>query len=147
MQHSLEHASFEDSPLGHCSAGHSRPQGAAPHVLLVEDEFLISAATAQALAEHGFDVHTAASAAAAFRHLSAGAPIDVLFTDIALAGGENGEAVARRARALRPGLPVVYASGNARGVADPVPGSTFIPKPYAMAQVCSMLARIIGATR
>jgi DNA-binding NtrC family response regulator len=112
------------------------------HVLLVEDEALISAMTAMALADIGFCVHTAATGAAALRHLGEGAPVDILFTDLNLADDISGETVARRARELRPGLPVAFASGTATGVAAPVPGSVFFAKPYAVDHVCATLARM-----
>lgn len=120
------------------------PSTAAPrHVLLVEDEALISAMTAEALADCGFDVHTAATGAAALAHLAGGAPVDILFTDLHLADEIGGETVAERARVLRPGLAVVYASGTAAGVARPVPGAAFFAKPYALSQVCATLALMV----
>ena len=119
----------------------SRP---ARHVLLVEDEALISAMTAEFLSDHGFDVHTAATGAAAIRYLADGGLVDVLFTDLNLADDISGETVAWRARELKPDLPVVYASGTARGVARPVAGSAFLAKPYALAQVCATLERMAG---
>jgi CheY-like chemotaxis protein len=121
----------------------NRPLARPPHhVLLVEDDALISAMTAMALEEHGFCVHTAASGAAALRYLTEGAPVDVLFTDLNLADDIGGETVAGRARELRPGLPVAYASGTAEGVAAPVPGSAFFAKPYAVDHVAAALARM-----
>lgn len=113
-----------------------------PHVLLVEDEAVIGLSTALALAELGCRVHTVASGAAALRHLSNGAPVDVLFTDLDLGDDVGGETVARRARELRPSLAVAYASGTASGVADPVPGSVFFAKPYAVDRVCAALVRM-----
>ena len=81
----------------------------------MEDEFLICDMMAEALAEHGFEVHAVANAEDALRHLTCGAPCDVLFTDINLPGGIDGATLARLARELRPNLPVVYASGAVSG--------------------------------
>ena len=81
-------------------------------VLLVEDEFLICEMLVDALTEHGFEVHAVANAKDALRHLARGEPCDVLFTDINLSGGVDGAVLSRLARDLRPGLPVVYASGS-----------------------------------
>ncbi len=89
--------------------------GSTPRVLVVEDEFLISAMVADVLAEHGCEVHVAANAKDALEHLTCGAPCDVLFTDINLPGGVDGATLAQLARQLRPGLPVVYASGLVSG--------------------------------
>jgi two-component system, response regulator PdtaR len=100
-------------------------------VLLVEDEFLISEMVAESLARQGFSVRSVMNGTDALRHL-ASAPVDVLFTDINLPGGMDGKMLARRARALLPDLPVVYASGgiNMFDLAWRVPGSIFVAKPY-----------------
>ena len=86
---------------------------------------------AEVLAEHGFEVHVAANAKDALQHLTCGAPCDVLFTDINLPGGIDGATLAQLARELRPGLPVVYASGLVSAIEqlNAVPGATFVPKP------------------
>jgi CheY-like chemotaxis protein len=117
------------------------------HVLLVEDEFLISEWVAESLAEHGFSVRTVTNAADALRHLKS-APVDVLFTDINLPGDMDGAALARRARELLPELPVVYASGrvNMLDSAMRVPGSIFVAKPYVPALVGRLLADAVRAT-
>ncbi len=116
-------------------------------VLLVEDELLISEWVAESLEEQGFAVHTVMNAIDALRHLDA-EPVDVLFTDVNLPGGVDGTVLARRARALRPGLPVVYASGRVN-MLDPqvcVPGSTFVSKPYVPALVGRVLTNAVKAT-
>lgn len=111
------------------------------HVLLVEDEFLIAEWVAEALSDQGFAVNTATNARDALQ-LLASAPVDVLFTDINLAGGMDGAALARRAREIVPDLPVVYASAKV-GMLEPaarVPGSVFVPKPYEAEAVGKLIA-------
>lgn len=100
-------------------------------VLLVEDEFLISAVVTDALEDQGFAVYTAANAKEALR-LLVSMSFDVLFTDINLPGGMDGVALARHARELCPDLPVVYASGGISALSADrrVSGSIFVPKPY-----------------
>jgi len=115
-------------------------------VLLVEDETLISEWVADSLTEQGFAVQTAANAADALRHLRS-ARFDVLFTDVNLAGDMDGTALARRAREIVPGLPVVYASGR-MSILDSalrVPGSLFVAKPYDPAVVGRLLASAANA--
>jgi CheY-like chemotaxis protein len=117
--------------------------GVARRVLLVEDEVLISEMVADVLVDHGYEVHVAANAADALKHLTCGAPCDVLFTDINLPGEVDGAALAQLARKLRPDLPVVYASGLvAIGQFKAVPGATFVPKPYDLEAVCALLERV-----
>jgi len=95
-------------------------RGADPvHVLLVEDEFLISEWIAQSLSEQGFSVQAVSNAAEALRALSA-KPVDVLFTDINLPGDMDGAALARRAREMQPQLAVVYASARANMLNAPI---------------------------
>ena len=115
-------------------------------VLLVEDEILVSDMIAGALADHGFEVHAVSNAREALQHLSCGAPCDVLFTDINLAGKVDGTALAQVARRLRPELPVVYTSGTVASI-DPsaaVTGSTFVSKPYDPEKVCALLQRFVS---
>lgn len=121
----------------HSSVGQSEPL----RVLMVEDEFFISEWVAESLAEQGFTVRAVSSAAEALRHLKLAA-FDVLFTDINLAGGLDGLALAHRARELIPGLPVVYASGRVNILDEQVqvPGAVFVPKPYVPELVGRILA-------
>jgi CheY-like chemotaxis protein len=111
------------------------------HVLLVEDELLISEWVAQSLSEQGFAVQTVTNAADALRYL-AQVQVDVLFTDINLPGGMDGAALAWRAREIRPHLPVVYASARATllRLDARVPGSIVVPKPYEPALIGRLLA-------
>ncbi len=113
-------------------------------VLLVEDEYLISEWVAESLAEQGFAVCTATNGMDALKCL-ASVPVDILFTDINLAGGMDGTVLARRARELLPDLPVVYASGRVNTL-DPqvrVPSSTFVPKPYIPSLIGRVLANAV----
>jgi CheY-like chemotaxis protein len=117
-------------------------------ILLVEDEALICEVTAEALAEQGYDVEAVTSGEAALRHLASERRFDVLFTDVNLPG-IDGEVLARRARALRPGLPVMYTSGRKSRIEhlDPVEGSMFVPKPYDPFQVGRLLDYLIALKR
>jgi CheY-like chemotaxis protein len=110
------------------------------HVLLVEDELLISEWVAESLSEQGFAVQTVANAADALRCLASD-QVDVLFTDINLPGSMDGAALARRARELLPHLPVVYASARVTMLAPDarVPGAIIVPKPYEPALVGRLL--------
>jgi hypothetical protein len=50
----------------------------------------------------------------------------------------------RRARELRPEMPIVYASGRFKlsDIAPLVPRSLFMAKPYNPADVCALLTRL-----
>jgi CheY-like chemotaxis protein len=113
-------------------------------VLLVEDEILIVDLVVDVLTEYGFDVHPFMTADAALKYLEAGDEVDVLFTDINLPGSMDGVELAQRARALRPELPVVYASGRhtATTISPLVSHSLFLHKPYRAEDVCTLLDRL-----
>jgi CheY-like chemotaxis protein len=113
-------------------------------VLVVEDEVLISRLVADALSEHGFAVHEAATGREALRYIDSGAAVDVLFTDVNLPGGIDGTELARRVRDIRPDLPIVYASGrySSSGPDRMVTRSVFVPKPYDPEDVCTLLDRL-----
>ena len=117
------------------------------HVLVVEDEFLISEWVSQSLSEQGFAVQTVSNAADALEQL-ASETVDVLFTDINLPGGMDGAALARRAREMWPHLPVVYASARATLLKPDarVPGSAIVPKPYEPVLVGRLLTATLRAT-
>lgn len=112
-------------------------------VLLVEDEFLISQYVAEELSDYGFTVHESSTADDALRYIDSGAPVDVLFTDINLPGNIDGTELAIRVRAMRPELPIVYASGRYTASAPRmVSRSVFVSKPYRPSDVCTLLARL-----
>ena len=117
---------------------------AAPTVLLVEDEVLISMLVADWLAERGFAVHEAATGEEALAYIGAGGEVDVMFTDVNLPGSLDGAELAERVRAMRPELPIVYASGrySSAEISPLVSRSVFVEKPYNPAEVCTLLARL-----
>jgi DNA-binding response OmpR family regulator len=117
---------------------------APPTVLLVEDEVLISHLVADGLSERGFAVHEVTTADAALRYIKEGRAIDVLFTDVNLPGDIDGAELARRARTMRPDLPIVYASGrySYSDLGTVVPRSLFMSKPYDPAEICTLLRRM-----
>ena len=118
-------------------------------VLLVEDEPQICDIAAEALEEQGFEVEAVSNAGDALRRLTSGIPVDILFTDVNLPGGMDGEALARLARELRPGLPVIYTSGRRAtiGQLNPVEGSMFVPKPYDLFSIGRLLDYLVAAKR
>jgi CheY-like chemotaxis protein len=116
-----------------------------PTVLIVEDEDLVREIAQAEFADAGFRVIEAATGEAALAHLSLD-HIDLLFTDVRLPGAIDGWRVARRARELHPGLPVIYASGFPGDAMDIVPGGRFIAKPYRPTAIVAV-ARELGATK
>ena len=98
-------------------------------VLVVEDEALLRSAIAGEFQRAGWEVLEASTAEGALVLLE-GHAIDVVFTDIQLAGHLSGWDLAEAARAERPDMPVIYTSGTAVWRSRMVSGSRFIAKPY-----------------
>jgi len=117
-------------------------------VLVVEDEVLISQLVAEVLCENGFAVHAVEDGEEALRYLESGAKVDVLFTDINLAGRMDGSMLAREVRALRTELPIVYCSGrySPEELAPPVSRSVFVKKPYSPTDLCRLLERLTSTS-
>jgi CheY-like chemotaxis protein len=126
------------------SNGHGEDM-VARRILVVEDEALICVETAETLEHQGFVVHVALSGEDALRRLRGGLPIDILFTDINLAGPMTGETLAELARELLPDLTVVYTSGTVVAPSHCVAGSRFVPKPYNPERIGRMLAEMGAA--
>ena len=79
--------------------------------LVVEDEWIVRDHIVRELKAHGWTVIEATTGEDALA-LFDGCEVDVLLTDIQLAGAMNGWEVAHAVRAAIPRLPVIYASGN-----------------------------------
>jgi len=121
----------------------------APATLLyVEDEILIQDAVETALREAGFDVIVASDGDEAIAALRDGHTFRGLVTDINLGTGPDGWAVARIAREVTPGLPVVYLSGASghQWTSHGVPQSVMVAKPFANTQVVVAIAGLLNTS-
>lgn len=105
--------------------------------LLVDDEDLVRASTADMLTDLGYVVVEAASGEAAARIVAQGQPVDIVVTDH-LMPGMNGVELARRLRADRPALPVLLVSGYAEveGIDAQLPRLT---KPFRKDELATSL--------
>lgn len=122
-------------------AASATPEAGSACILVVEDDLMVGAAAAEALADAGFVVLTAASAEEAEIILDQ-EMIDVLFTDIDL-GGRDGCDLAQRALKAQPDLSVILASGRSRRChGDRIPtGVPFLAKPYRLPQMIAEVHR------
>lgn len=82
-----------------------------PIILVVDDDDSVRATAVAFLKYLGYGVREAANSEQAMQLLRGPAPIDLLFTDICLGDGQNGEALARVAQQWRRELRVVLTSG------------------------------------
>lgn len=113
--------------------------------LLVDDEDLVRMSTADMLNDLGFDVLEAGSAEEALKLMEAGNAPDLLVTDH-LMPGMNGADLARQARLLLPGLPVLVVSGYAEvdGITPDLPRLT---KPFRSADLAASLEDMLLGAR
>lgn len=117
-----------------------------PLLLVVEDEPLVADIVEVALEEAGFAVVVVGSGEAAVDWLKSATTFAGLITDIRLGAGASGWDVARTVREQKPGLPVVYMSGDseAQWTSQGVPGSVLVPKPFAASQIVTAISGLIN---
>jgi CheY-like chemotaxis protein len=112
-------------------------------ILIVEDEPLVRAVNAESLRDAGFSVVEAANGNEALAYIEAGAPVDLVFSDIRISGPMDGIALARRLKTTNSSLPVILTSANP-GSGNITDLGPFIQKPYRPAQVMAQVVQILG---
>jgi PAS domain S-box-containing protein len=122
-------------------------------VLVVDDELDILEVAAVYLTEMGFTAIQARDGAEALKTIAEHPEIDLIVTDIVMAGGMNGEDLVRRARASRPQLKVIYSSGFPAEVLAKrtmkLDEGPLLRKPYQRADFTAVVQRVVesAATR
>jgi CheY-like chemotaxis protein len=104
-------------------------------VLVVEDEPLVRGNVVECLQNAGYVVVETESGEEAIAFGKSDMSIDIVFTDINLAGAANGWDVAEAFRVERPKVPVLYTSGKPVNPFRRIPGSVFVAKPYQVDEI------------
>ena len=116
-------------------AGRAKPAG----ILIVEDDYLVSVQAEAALTDAGFDVELART----------GKP-DLVVMDIRLAGDRDGVDIAKELFGTL-GLRSIFATAHneeaVRRRAQPAKPLGWLPKPYTMDALCSLVRRSLDAIR
>jgi len=113
------------------------------HLLVVEDDDIVRMLMVEVLDELGYSVIEAEDAAAALRVLEdPNQTLALMMTDVGLPD-MRGEALAGKARELRPLLPVLFASGYADSINVPG-GMHLIGKPFSIDQLRDKVVAILG---
>ncbi|MCC6677085.1 MAG: PAS domain S-box protein [Phycisphaerales bacterium] len=126
--------------------------GARGTVLVVDDEPLVLNLVGQALETAGFRVMKASSGPEAIGMLEgeAGPGVDGVLLDLTMPE-MDGEAVLRRMREMRPGLPVVLMSGYSEGdVLNRLAGvetKSFLQKPFKIEDLIATARGLVGGER
>jgi CheY-like chemotaxis protein len=116
-------------------------QGPLGSVLVIDDDEDVRRVFVAGLEAYGYRVHEAPNGPAALHMLEQGISADVAVVDFAMPV-MNGAVLAEAARRLRPGLPIVFASGYAKTAAfDAIPGATILRKPIQIAELADAVRR------
>ena len=115
--------------------------GSGRAVLLVEDEPDLLETAEAMLHDLGYAVIRAVDGPSALREIESGRVIDLMVTDLMMPGGMDGVALAHAARAVRPDLPVVIASGYVEaGTAQAaLADAPVVRKPYSIEELSAAL--------
>jgi signal transduction histidine kinase len=112
-------------------------------LLFVDDDFLIRLSTASLLEDLGHKVIKASSGPDALDVLRDGQVVDLMITDYAMPG-MTGLQLAEEARRLRPGLPILLATGYAELPANAALELPRLSKPYQQRQLAEQIAHLLA---
>ena len=104
-------------------------------MLIVEDDVLIRAATAQYLRGTGLEVLEAVGVDEAVAILAATRGVRVVFTDVKLAGSRSGFDLLEIVRRDFPRAKVLLTSGVVKADDSAVGGQPFVRKPYFLFEI------------
>jgi signal transduction histidine kinase/CheY-like chemotaxis protein len=131
------------------AATDAQPKAKGETILVVEDDEGVRRTAVEALREMGYEVLEAGDAMEGVRLIVDRGGIDLLFTDVGLPGGVNGQALADAARSARPGMRVLFTTGYTRnavlknGTLDR--GVHFIAKPFNLAALAAKVREVLEA--
>jgi CheY-like chemotaxis protein len=120
-----------------------------PTILVVDDEEPIRQLARRVLEGAGYDVTEASSGLDAIALLAGAAPLDLLMADLDMPE-LGGDEMARRIRAARPDLRVLYVTGHIDRLMDARPvlwdGEAFLDKPFSAAGLLEAVSLILYGT-
>jgi signal transduction histidine kinase/DNA-binding response OmpR family regulator len=127
------------------SAADKAMQGGSEELLVVEDDEQVRTLAVEMLKGLGYGVVVAPNARAALTLLKSKKKFGALMTDVVMPGGMSGIQLAKSARKLRPGLPILLTSGYAGGQGTADDEFAFLSKPYELGVLAARLRDLIGA--
>jgi CheY-like chemotaxis protein len=122
--------------------------GGSETVLVVEDDSAVRATVVEMLGSLGYRVLQADNAADALGVVKSGLAVDLLFTDVVMPGALRSPELARQAKALQPGMAVLFTSGYTQnaivhgGRLDP--GVELLSKPYGRDQLARKVRHLLA---
>jgi PAS domain S-box-containing protein len=125
--------------------GSAMPRGSET-ILVVEDDSRVRRVTTARLRSLGYKVIEADNGAAALALLAARPDIAMIFTDIVMPGGMNGDELAEAALSTRPDLKVLFTSGYAEPALarQGLGAGAWLKKPYMAAELAEKIREILS---
>ncbi len=124
--------------------------GGTERILVVEDSASVRQVTVGILRALGYNVQEAEDGPSALAILKAPGEIDLLFTDLIMPNGIGGQELLRLARALRPGLKALFASGYSeqflKGRTPDEAGVPLLNKPYRTRALAEAVRGVLDGT-
>ena len=123
--------------------------GGSESILVVEDSPTVRSMSAGILRALGYRVREAEDGPTALRILNEGGAFDLLFTDLIMPNGIDGQELWRQARALRPEMRALFTSGyseqflKGRGATEE--GIPLLNKPYRTRALAEAIRRALDA--
>ncbi|MEY9199467.1 CheY-like chemotaxis protein [Sinorhizobium fredii] len=126
----------EETPTEPIPRGHEA-------ILVVEDDERVRRVVVFRLRDAGYTVIEAEAGAQALELLAAHPEVSLVFTDMIMPGGMNGDELAQHVRALRPDVKMLFTSGYAEpGAAGRAAGS-WLQKPYTARELALRLRALL----
>jgi CheY-like chemotaxis protein len=119
----------------------ARASGGSGTVLLVEDNPDVASVSMSLLEQLGYTVRRVADADAALRAIEHDG-VDLVFSDIVMPGKMDGLALAHRLREVRPGLPILLATGYSDAVVNVRGDFPILRKPYEIHELSQAIAKL-----
>jgi PAS domain S-box-containing protein len=119
----------------------ARTSGGSGTVLLVEDNPDVASVSMSLLEQLGYTVRRVADADAALRMIEHDG-VDLVFSDIVMPGKMDGLALAHRLREIRPGLPILLATGYSDAAINVRGDFPILRKPYEIHELSQAIAKL-----
>ncbi|WP_441457541.1 ATP-binding protein [Brevundimonas sp. M-11_2] len=132
------------------SPAETRPEPTSPprtgeRILVVEDDPLVRDHVVRQLRAVGYCIVLAADGPEALACLQEEPGFDLMFTDVVMPGGMDGQELARQARAIAPDLRVLFTSGfiGPLDAASRIPAGQWLCKPYRRQELITRVREIL----
>ncbi len=135
-------------PAGDATDREAEPEQTGGTVLIVEDNSDVAQVSSALLEELGYRAIVAGDAEAALKLIETGdEAFDLVLSDIVMPGRMDGVALAQVIRERYPALPILLATGYNKAAAGAAGGFTVLRKPYQLADLGSVVGRLIAEGR